>query len=287
MKKNPEFTVKTESELLPFLLECFKNKSRNYVKGILKRGQITVDGNVCKDYSYNLGPGQQLEVLLYTTVRDKINLNIIFEDDDIIVIDKPAGMLSISTDDERENTAYHIVGNYIKNRDKSGRIFIVHRLDRDTSGVLLLAKNERIKHTLQENWNDIVIKRGYVAVVEGKVQTPQKQIVSWLKQTKTLLMYSSDKENDGKMAITNYQVLQTSEKYSLLDISLDTGRKNQIRIHMKDIGHSVVGDKKYGALTDPLGRLGLHASELIIKHPLSKEQIRFESPVPKAFMEVF
>ena len=287
MKKNPVFAVKAESELLKFLLECFSGKSRNYVKGILKRGQISVDGKPCKDYSCKLRPGQKVEALLQVNpVKSKARLSVIFEDDDIIVIDKPAGMLSVSTDKEHENTAYHIVNDYVKDQNKSGRIFIVHRLDRETSGVMLFAKSENIKNKLQENWDDNVIRRGYIAVVEGEVKTPQGRIVSWLKQTKTLLVYSSDKKGDGKMAVTNYKTLKTSDKYSLLDISLETGRKNQIRVHMKDMGHSVTGDKKYGAMTDPLGRLGLHASMLIINHPSTGEQMTFESVMPGVFSEV-
>ena len=284
MKKNPGFCVKTQCELLCFLLECFSNKSRNYVKGILKRGQVTVDGKVCRDYARILNPGQQVEILLsITPARDKMNLPVIYEDDDIIVINKPAGMLSVSTDKEAENTVYYIVNDYMRSCGKSGRVFIVHRLDRETSGVMLLAKSERIKLILQENWSDNVIRRGYIALVEGRVEPPQRQIVSWLKQTKTLFVYSSNQKDDGKLAITNYKTLSVSDNYSLLDISLDTGRKNQIRVHMKDIGYPVAGDKKYDALTNPLGRLGLHASELILKHPSSGKQIRFESAMPGVF----
>jgi len=287
LKKNPEFNVKEEAVLLPFLLSCHSNKSRNYVKGILKRGQVTVDGAVCTDYSRRLNPGQRVGVLLNKTpVADKMSIPVIYEDDDIIVIDKPAGMLSISTDTERENTAYHIVNDYMKNRDKSGRVFIVHRLDRETSGVMLMAKSEQIKCSLQEKWEDIVALRGYIAVVEGQVQTPQGRITSWLKQTKTLLVYSGKREGDGKIAITNYRTLKAADRYSLLEIALDTGRKNQIRVHMKDMGHPVAGDKKYGAQTDPFGRLGLHAFVLTIKHPSSGEEVRFESEVPGVFAEV-
>ena len=289
MKKNPSFNVHTESELLSFLLKCFDNKSRNYVKGILKRGQVTIDGNVCTNHAHRLQPGQQVDIILQTTAirQNKMNLPIIYEDDDIIVIDKPAGMLAVSTEKEQEHTAFHIVNEYIKSRNKAGRIFIVHRLDRETSGIMLLAKSERIKHTLQDNWNNNVIRRGYIAVVEGHVQPPQRRIMSWLKQTKSLLVYSSAGKDNGKLAITNYQVMQTSATHSLLDISLETGRKNQIRVHMKDIGHPIVGDKKYGAHTDPLARLGLHASVLIINHPSSNEQLRLESAMPSTFMSLF
>ena len=288
MKKDLEFHVNEESTLLKFLLTCFPNKSRNYVKGILGRGQIAVNGKVCKDFSQTLFPGQRVKALLNMAVtEDEIEIPVIYEDDVIVGIDKPAGMLSVSTDNERENTAFHIINDYIKKRSNHGRVFIVHRLDRETSGVMLLAKSEQIKYMLQENWDDNAIHRGYIAIVEGKVEIPQKRIVSWLKQTKTLLVYSGDKQGDGKKAITNYRTRQTADKYSLLDISIDTGKKNQIRVHMKDIGHPIAGDKKYGAHTDPFGRLGLHASELIIKHPTSGEQMKFEAPAPTVFRKVF
>ena len=288
MKKDLKFEVDTEDTLLPFLLSRFGGKSRNYVKGILKRGQIMVDGQSCTDYARRLAPGQQVCVMREAPeVKTELGFSIIYEDDDLIAIDKPAGMLAVATDDERENTAYHMVTDYMKAKVRPGRIFIVHRLDRETSGVLLFAKSERIKHALQENWNDAVITRGYVAVVEGEPAAAERTIKSWLRQTRTLLVYSSKNEGDGKLAVTNYKTVKTANKYSLLDISLETGRKNQIRVHMKDIGHPVAGDKKYGAVADPLGRLGLHASVLIIKHPVSGEVMRFEAGAPGVFEKVF
>ena len=288
MKKNPEFTVSTETALLPFLLTCLSHKSRNYAKGVLKRGQITVDGRVCTDYARPLSPGQRVGVLLSRSPSEnKMSIPVIYEDDDLIVIDKPAGMLSISTDKESENTAYHIVTAYMKSRTKTGRVFIVHRLDRETSGVMLLAKSERIQMALQESWEDNAIRRGYIAVVEGEISPREGRISSWLKQTKTLLVYSSDRAGDGKHAITNYSALQVTDSYSLLDISLETGRKNQIRVHMKDLGHPVAGDKKYGAHTNPLGRLGLHAHILTVKHPITAENMTFEAKMPKIFLKPF
>ncbi|MCL2248312.1 MAG: RluA family pseudouridine synthase [Oscillospiraceae bacterium] len=287
MKNNLTFNVTEKSTLLPFLLTCMSNKSRNFVKGILARGQVLVDGENCKDYARPLLPGQQITVLQRASVAStKMDIPIIYEDDEVIVIDKPAGMLSISTDKEHTNTAYHIVSDYTKSRAKSGRIFIVHRLDRETSGVMLLAKNERIKYALQERWDELALRRGYIAVVEGKVSPPEGEIKSWLKQTKTLFVYSGKEKGQGKLAVTKYCTLQSTDRYSLLDISLETGRKNQIRVHMKDLEHPIVGDKKYGALTNPVGRLCLHASVLAIKHPSTGEQLRFESTVPGTFMKV-
>ena len=287
MKNNRIFKVTTKSTLLPFLLTCFDNKSRSYVKGILTRGQVQVDGESCTDYARPLLPGQEIAVLHKAPIISaKMDISIIYEDDDIIVVDKPAGMLSISTEKERANTVYHIVTDYMRNSVKSGRAFIVHRLDRDTSGVMLLAKNERTKHTLQEKWDTLALRRGYTAVVEGHVLPPEGTITSWLKQTKTLLMYSSKEKGQGKLAITKYCTLQSTDKHSLLDISLETGRKNQIRVHMKDIEHPIVGDKKYGALTNPIGRVCLHASVLWIKHPSTGEKLHFASKMPNAFMKV-
>ncbi|MCL2391617.1 MAG: RluA family pseudouridine synthase [Oscillospiraceae bacterium] len=287
MKSNLKFNVTTESTLLPFLLTCFDNKSRNYVKGILSRGQVLVDGGRCTDYARPLLPGQQIMVLHRApALSAKPDIPIIYEDDDMIVIDKPAGMLSISTDQEHTNTAYYIMNDYMKSIAKSGRIFIVHRLDRETSGVMLLAKNERTKYALQERWEELTLRRGYTAVVEGKVSPFEGKITSWLKQTKTLLMYSSKEKGQGKLAITKYCTLQSTDRHSLLDISLETGRKNQIRVHMKDIEHPIVGDKKYGALTNPIDRICLHASVLRIKHPFTGEELCFESSVPSAFMKV-
>lgn len=285
MKNNSEFEVTSADTLLPFLLASFSGKSRNYVKGLLRRGQITVDGRSCTDYARPLAPGTRVCVLKDAPAGDELGFPVIYEDDDIIVIDKPAGMLAVSTDSVQEYTAFYIVNEYLSSRNRAGRAFIVHRLDRDTSGVMLLAKNERVKLALQEDWNESVIRRGYVALVEGQVTEPSGTIRSWLKQTKTFMVYSSGREGDGKLAITSYKTRRVSEHYSLLDISLETGRKNQIRVHMKEMGHPVAGDKKYGATTNPLGRLGLHASELSLKHPVTGETMRFEASTPPAFLK--
>jgi 23S rRNA pseudouridine1911/1915/1917 synthase len=152
---------------------------------------------------------------------------------------------------------------------------------------MLFAKNENVKLTLQDNWDNMVTGREYIAVVEGRVNPPERKITSWLKQTKAMVVYSSNRQGDGKLAVTNYKTISVAKKYSLLGISLETGRKNQIRVHMKDIGHPIVGDKKYGSAVNPLRRLGLHASLLTVKHPKSGEVMRFESDVPACFNKLF
>jgi len=276
LKKNLEFCVAEECALLAFLLECFHNKSRNYVKGVLKRGQVTIDGKACTDYARALSPGQVVAVRMGQPPSEKLPMPILYEDEELIVIDKPAGMLPIATDKERENTAYHIVTEYMKSKPQPGRIFIVHRLDRETSGVMLFAKNEKLKRTLQENWDECAVHRGYTALVEGEVLQREGIITSWLKQTRTLLVYSNN-HGEGQFAKTEFKTVRSAQSCSLLDITIHTGRKNQIRVHMCDMGHPIVGDKKYGAKTDPLKRLGLHASLLIIRHPLTEKQLHFES----------
>lgn len=287
MKKDIEFIVSEKDTLLPFLITSFSGKSRNYVKGILKRGQISVNGKVSTDFARKLSPGNKVTVRLgIAPVESILDFPIIHEDDELIVIDKPAGMLAIATDKVQENTAFHLVNEYVKSRDRKSRIFIVHRLDRETSGVMLFAKSERMKLALQEDWNaTTIIRRGYIALVEGRVDAEEGTMRSWLKQTKTLLVYSTSDSREGKLAITKFKTLQVADEYSLLDITLETGRKNQIRVHMKDMSHPVAGDKKYGALTNPLDRLGLHASELSIKHPFSGEILKFESKTPAKFLK--
>lgn len=284
-KRQTKFLVSEPAELMKFLLEKMNNKGRNNIKSLLTHRQVMVDEQVVTQYNHPLRVGQEVSVN-WSLVRDEDKgkgLKIIYEDSEIIVIDKPAGLLSIASDKEKTYTAYRQLTDYVRKDNPKNRIFIVHRLDRDTSGVMLFAKNEGIKHSLQDAWKDIVVDRGYVAVVSGRVKKKEGTIKSWLKETKTRLMYSSSTPGDGLEAITHYKVLEACSQYSLLEIRLETGRKNQIRVHMKDIGHSIIGDKKYGSTANPIGRLGLHAHILAFKHPVSGELMRYETEVPKKF----
>jgi len=288
-KPNLEFVVAEPGGLLDFLLLRLSNKSRNTVKSLLTHGEVSVDGAVVTQYDTVLHPGQKIEIDRSAAEgkKQKSALDILYEDGDMIVINKPAGLLTIASDQEKKLTAYRLLTDYVRTKDPGNRIFAVHRLDRDTSGVLVAAKNERMKLALQDNWADLVSERRYVAVVEGRLEGKSGRIRSWLKETKTFLVYSSPRAGDGLEAITDYRVINETAKYSLLDIDLKTGRKNQIRVHMKDIGHNVAGDKKYGAKTDPLKRLGLHAYKLELKHPFSGEVMCFETPFPKSFTSLF
>lgn len=284
-RKLLNFTVDKSCILLDFLLLRMSSKSRNHVKSLLKYRAVSVDGTVQTKFNMVLKEGQNVQINR-TVPQEKApenELDILYEDEELIAIYKPAGLLSIASDKEKEFTAYHMLTDYVKLKNPEDRIFVVHRLDRDTSGVLVVAKNEEIKLALQEHWSDLVLERAYYALVEGQLKEKKGKVHSWLKKTKTLMMYSSDRPGDGLEAITEYEVLEESEEYSLLDIHLQTGRKNQIRVHMKDLGHSVAGDKKYGAKTNPLKRLGLHAYKLSIKHPFTQEVMTFETPMPPRF----
>jgi pseudouridine synthase, RluA family len=282
-------TVTEPAELMNFLLEKLPGKGRNNIKALLTHRQVLVDGKAVTQYNHPLQPGETV-IVNWSLVRDASqfkDIGILYEDSDLIIIDKPAGLLSIASDREKLYTAYHQLTDYVRRDNPVSRIFVVHRLDRDTSGVMLFAKNEDVKHALQDTWKELVTDRAYVAVVEGRVNQDEGIIKSWLLETKTKMMYSSSKPGDGLEAITHFKVLQTSSQFSLLEIRLGTGRKNQIRVHMKDIGHGIIGDKKYGSTLNPINRLGLHAHLLAFHHPVTGELMRFETEIPKSFTRLF
>ncbi len=292
VKKNyqnlKQFKVKKECELLEFLLETFSNQSRNSVKSLLSSHRVSVDGAPTSQFNFKLYP-EDTVIISNAPIRRKTrsNLPIIYEDDEIIVINKPSGLLSIASDNEKNSTAYRMLSDYVQQKDKHNRIFVVHRLDEDTSGVLMVAKNVKIQQALQNNWNDIVKKRGYYAIVDGVMEKKSDTIKSYLKKNSQNLMYSSKKAGDGQLAITHYKVIKGNDKYTLLDVNIDTGRKNQIRVHLGERGHHIIGDDKYGEPANPIKRLGLHAYELDLIHPFTGKLMKFTSPMPKEFSSLF
>lgn len=207
-------------------------------------------------------------------------LKIVYEDKYILIVNKESNLLTISTDNIKDNTLFNRVFEYIKKKNKNNKIFIVHRLDRDTSGLVLFAKNEIIKKDLQDNWNNVI--RKYYAVVHGNTKN-NDTIKSYINETKTLYSYSS---NNGKLAITKYNKIMNNKKYSLLDINILTGRKNQIRVHMKDNNTPIVGDKKYG-IKDNNQKMLLNAYYLEFEHPITKEHVVFDTGLPEYFKEFF
>jgi 23S rRNA pseudouridine1911/1915/1917 synthase len=284
-----QYTVKEPAELLTFLLSQL-SQGRNSVKHLLSRGQIVVNDQVVTAYNFPLQPGQTVSIVRKEKEVEAprmTGLKILHEDEDIIVIEKEAGLLSVAAGKEDELTAYRQLMAHVRANNPQNRIFVVHRLDRDTSGVMMFAKNEEVKHILQDSWKDIVKERLYVALVEGQVKKTEGTISSWLKESSTLLMYSNPHPNGGQHAVTHYKVIESNKNFSLLEVHLETGRKNQIRVHMQDIGHPIVGDKKYGAKTRSMGRLGLHARVLSFEHPTTGKLMRFETKVPKLLLGAF
>lgn len=288
--KVQNFVVNEPIGLLDFLFENMKGKGVNKVKSTLKYRLVSVDGKVTTQFDYPLRKGQVVSIASYKPEYKRDNVpdmpDIIYEDDNIIVVNKPAGMLAVATDEEKENTAYHAVTEYVKRRNRNDRIFIVHRLDRDTSGILLFAKNDAVKFDLQEHWNEYVKYRGYCAVVEGHPDPKQGRIESWLKETDSMFVYSSRTKGDGKLSITNYEVKRESCDYSLVAVNIETGRKNQIRAHFSEMGCPIAGDKKYGAETNPIRRLALHADRLVIYIPHLGREMEWKLPVPQKFLSM-
>ncbi len=284
-KANTIFKVTEPIGLLKFLILNVPGKSRNTVKSLLAHRQVWVGKQIETQFDFPLLAGNEVSVSAERPAEETRyrGLRILFEDSSVIVIEKEAGLLSIASAKDSIHTAYSILSNHVKRENPQNRIFIVHRLDRDTSGVMMFAKSEKVQTILQKDWQENVSERTYVAIVEGRVENDKETIRSFLKENKAMIVYSTMDSENGDEAITHYKVLKRKEQYSLLEVELETGRKNQIRVHMKDIGHSVVGDEKYGSKTDPLGRMGLHARVLAFKHPLTGKTCRFETAIPARF----
>ena len=286
-KKNI-FSVIESSELMKFLVEQMPDKSRTTIKSFLLHRQVSVDDQFVTQFNYQLRQGQQVKVnfgKIQEIVRYK-GLKILYEDADIIVIDKEPRLLSIATEKERKETAYFILTEHVRKANRNNRVFIVHRLDKDASGVMMFAKSINVQEIMQRNWQQNIVDRRYSVLVEGKMETDEGTHISWLKESSALIMYSYKWDNGGQKAITHYKVLSKNDDYSLLEVKIDTGRKNQIRVHMKDLNHSIVGDKKYGSTQNPIKRMGLHAMSLEFTHPITNENLKFESPVPKSFLSL-
>ena len=279
-----KLVVKKESELLEYLYENL-DMPKKRVKQYLVHGSIYVNNNRIKQYNYHLVPGMNIMIDTDSKNKKTLPFEILFEDDQIIVVNKPSGLLTIATTKEKERTLYHIVREYLISKDKNAKVFIVHRLDKYTSGVVLLAKNEKIKNQLQENWNEYVSLREYVAVVRGHLKEKTGRIVQNLMETKTNLVYVS-KHGEGKEAITNYNVIKENDNYSLVSVNIETGRKNQIRVAFQSLRHPIVGDKKYGDEKDKETRLYLHANRLKVFYPVLKKDILFETANPQEFKKI-
>lgn len=279
-----EFKVYRETTLLEFLFLKFPSTPKKNVKSLLAHHQVAVGGVPISQFDYPLCPEDVVTVSQKSIAkREGKGLKVIFEDDDIIAIDKPSGLLSVATEREKGHTAYRLVSEYLDPRGKGARAYVVHRLDEDTSGVLIFAKNLQTRETLQSSWQEIVVKRGYYAIVEGHLPDKEGTLSDYLYQDSFQLVRVSKEKGKGKLAITHYRTIAEKDGYSLLDVNIDSGRKNQIRVQLGHIGHHVIGDDKYGEPSDPLKRLGLHAYELAFSNPLNGKSYDIVSPLPEEF----
>ena len=273
-----KLVVKEDKELLAYLYK-YLDMPKKKIKSYLIHGSIYVNNTKTTKYDYMLTKGMVINI--ETKNKSSLPFDVLYEDNYIIVVNKPAGLLTISTAKEKEKTLYHYVSSYLKEKNKSNKVFIVHRLDKETSGVVVFAKDEKTKNMLQKDWNSLVSVREYTAVVHGLMSKKSARLVDKLMETKTNLVYITKKQ-DGKEAITNYKVIKENSKYSLLKINIETGRKNQIRVQLENIGNPIVGDNKSGE-NDGMKRLYLHANKLKMFYPIMKKEIEFKTEVPVEF----
>lgn len=296
-KQDTSFRVETATELMPFLLSKLGGMTRTSVKQLLSQRRVTVNAGIQTRHDTPLKAGDKVQVL---QGRGNVELRhpklrIIYEDDALIVVEKKNGLLTVPYNPKSsEMTAYSILKDYVRKQSNRNTVHVVHRLDRETSGLLVFAKSPELQEYMRTYWRQLVTKRTYVALVEGKLAQKEGKITSWLTENPhTAMVSSSPVDNGGQLAITNYKVLQELEsglenpesEISLVELNLETGRTNQIRVHMASLGHPVVGDRKYGHGNDssPIDRLCLHARVLEFIHPMTEKKVRFETPLPKEF----
>ena len=278
------FKVKEETELLPFLMKAMNGISRNRAKALLVNRLVLVDNIITTHALARLVPGQ---TVILDRSKQKMafrsnDLGVVYEDPYLVVIDKRAGLLSMSNN-TRQQTVQTVLNRYLEKGGSRCTSHLVHRLDRDTSGLMVYAKDVKTQRSLVEGWQQLVTDRRYVALVSGELEKEQGMIRTWLTEDKHFVTHSSPVDNGGKLAITHYKVLRSAKGYSLVELELETGRKNQIRVHLSDMGHPIVGDFKYGSSDESLLRLGLHAYLLAFRHPVTGKYLRFETPVPDSF----
>lgn len=277
--------VKQEGSILEIAATFLKDHTLTKLKSMLRHNQFAINSMPTSKYDAKLQPGDKFSVNFDQSFKVFKNprVELVYEDEHIIVINKGYGVLSMGTDTKKDGTAYSIMREYVKYSNPAAKVFIVHRLDRDTSGLMMLAKTMEAKDAMQHNWNNMVINRKYVAVVEGFVEQPEGVIKSYLAENSQYEVYSTNDPQKGQLAITRYKRLQSGNGFSLMEVELDTGRKNQIRVHMKDLGHPITGDRKYGAGHSPINRLALHAQTLRFVHPITHKDMNFSTPIPIRF----
>ncbi len=282
-------TVTEAAELLPFLFENWPDMKRTRIKQWLKFGSVRVNDHSVTRHDHKLKPGDKITIKVERTPRKAAaplpaGLEIVHEDDAIIVLHKGAGWLTVATDSGNGRTAYAALTDHVRATDARNRVWIVHRLDRDTSGLIVFAKTEPYKRVLQQNWHRF--DKTYLAIVEGIVKRDSGTLRCHLNEEFSLRVRSVPPGDETREAITHFKVLKRTHNTTLVELKLETGRRHQLRVHLSDMGHPIVGDKPYGAKTDPARRLALHASELRFEHPATNEEMMFELPLPGVLMKL-
>lgn len=284
---NLVITVKENAHLLEYLINNV-SESRSKLKATLQGRGIAVNGRMVTQFDYQLKAGDKIIISRHKKQNQFKSryVKIVYEDRWLVVVEKNIGILSMVAGHSSLNVKSVLDDYFLKSRQKC-RAHVVHRLDRDTSGLMVYAKDIETEQILEHNWHQIVYDRRYVAVVSGEMEQDNGTIANWLKDNKAYITYSSPTDNGGKYAVTHFQVLNRTTEHSLVEYKLETGRKNQIRVHSADMGHPVCGDVKYGNGDDPLHRLCLHAYMLCFTHPVTGEPMEFSTPIPTAFRSLF
>ena len=302
-KQNTILRVEQDCLLMDFLQAKMGGMAKASIKQLLSQRRVTVNNAIQTRHDTPIRRG---EIVVIASGRGNVELRhpklrVVYEDDALIVVEKKNGLLTVPVKaDSKETTVFSILKEYVRKQSHRNTVHVVHRLDRETSGLLVFAKSPELQEYMRTYWRQLVTKRSYVALVEGKLEKNEGKITSWLTEdSRTALVSSSPVDNGGQLAITNYKVLkesalQTDEadlktEYSLVELNLETGRTNQIRVHMASMGHPVVGDRKYGHGNEssPIDRLCLHARVLEFIHPMTEKKVRFEAPMPKEFARIF
>lgn len=282
-----ELPVREESTLLDFLLKQM-GISRNRAKDLLSGRAVSVDRKLTTRHDTPLRIGEVVRVSRHRQSTMLLNkyVKIVYEDKNIVVIEKSEGILSMASS-PKQYCIKKVLDEYFEKRHFKCTAHVVHRLDRETSGLMIYAKDIETAKILEDNWHEMVYDRRYIALLCGSMKQEGGTVQSWLRESKSLVTYSSPTDNGGKFAVTHYHRLKSSDDFSLVEMKLETGRKNQIRVHMADLGYPIAGDQKYGNGRDPIHRLALHAFRLNFIHPITHEEMQFETPIPKEFLKFF
>ena len=281
------YTVREEMPLLEWMIAHLKG-SRTKLKATLQGRGVKVNDKYVTQFDFVLKPGMRVSISK-SKRNDKFKsryVKLVYEDPYLVVVEKNVGILSMAAGHSSLNVK-SVLDDYFQRTRQQSRAHVVHRLDRDTSGLMIYAKDMKTEQILEHQWHDIVYDRRYIGVVSGVMEESNGTIANWLKDNKAYITFSSPVDNGGKYAVTHFNVLQRSQDYSLVEYRLETGRKNQIRVHSADMGHPVCGDTKYGNGDDPLHRLCLHAWLLCFYHPVTRQRMEFETPIPSSFKSLF